>query len=594
MDRPRQDSDNSVISPAEPSGERTASNASQISLPPITEGFPQISADKKSPESPTLCRKRPKLLLPTQQHIPADAVVKFDGEVLKTYYIDGVPYTMQEARNETVARAERATVDKRRITYELVVIQQPVRARACGSGPRCMQSSPFGSKSPANSVTASADRRPIDPPPVVQLRVFEGEKGQEREFTMSYDATFVLYASLELGRPIAGARLYAQNTTPVLTGVPVAGTAYLDKPAPAAYFIFPDLSVRHEGWYNLRFCLFEGIKNAVDADPSHPHMPIDLGRTGEDNKVNPWEGMINRMEVRSSKFQVFSAKKFPGLKGSTDLSRLIADQGCRVRIRREVRQRKRPSKDDVSDDDDRRSEIRATPEGYHTPTPSDHGRSLSRNSHDGSVYFGADHYRRFSTDSAYGQNTLPPMRPPQSPADRPAAHQHYMPAPPHIASTFNMPPPSSMLTQRPPMPSYSSMPDPRAQPPGPIPAEKSLPPLSSVGSFDASRGLYNLPESSVGPQKRAYSPHSSYNPDAPIKDRARPDTLPAPQPQRADSIPHFSRGWSQGVMEADADEPESDSEDSLIEGAYTYKRADGSFGNKVNMHLSTYNHATRG
>lgn len=572
MDRPLQDSQ---LSASPSSDVQPASDTNRISLPPIAEAFPEIT----QPPPKLAPRRKPPRLLPSEKHFPSDAVVKVDGQVLKTYYIDGIPYTMQESRNETVATAERWTPDKRRISYELVVIQQPVRARACGSGPRCTKLFPLVQYDTLLTlIPASADRRPVDPPPVVQLRVQEGEKGQEKEITMSYDATFVLYASLELGRPIAGARMYAQNTTPVLTGVPVAGTAYLDKPTPAAYFIFPDLSVRHEGWYNLRFCLFEGIKKATDADPSHPYQTTDSSRVGEDGKPNPWEGMINRMEVRSSKFQVFSAKKFPGLKGSTDLSRLIADQGCRVRIRREVRQRKRPSKDEGSDDEERHSEIRATPEAYHTPTPSDPTRSMSRNSHDGNAYYSADHYRRYSSEGTYAQNTLPPMRPPQSPADR-----TFVPAPAHLVSTFSMPPPQSMFNQRPPIPTYTAT--------GAIPTEKSLPPLSSVGSFDTTRRLYNL--DSTGAQKRSYSPQSSYNHVTPMKDGARPDALPAPQPQRREPVPHLSNAWGQEIMEADSENGDSDSEDSLMEGAYTYKRADGSCGNKVSVHIHAWHNSKR-
>ena len=399
----------------------------------------------------------------------------------------------------------------------------------------------------------------------------EGDPGRETDITMNYEATFVLYASLEVGRPIAGARMYTQNQAPVLTGVPVAGTAYLDKPHPAAYFIFPDLSVRHEGWYNLRFCLFEGVKRASDADLGQQFTPIEA-RTTEDGK-DPWAGMVNRMEVRSLKFQVFSAKKFPGLKGSTDLSRLIADQGCRVRIRREVRQRKRPTKDDVSDDEDQRSE--------QTPTPSDAARSMSRNSHHGSAF-----YRqylstpdcRFSSDSNRLTNTLAPMRPPQSPVDRTYSNSGtYMPPPSSIPQTFNIPPPDAML-QRPPVPAY--------------PSDISLPPIHTtvpnIPSYDPSRKLWNIPENS-STQKRSYSPLSTgyINQSAPIKDGARPDTLPlvSPQPLQPTDLGH---GLGQGIMEPDDEEGGSDSDSSLLEGDYTYKRADGRTGSKTNVHLAYY------
>ena len=112
----------------------------------------------------------------------------------------------------------------------------------------------------------------MDPPPVVELKVFTNGI----DTSQTYDATFMLYASLEVSRPIAGGKQHAPATIPVLAGVTVASAAYLEKPRRAAYFIFPDLSVRHEGWYRLRFSLFEGIKHSRDADidkpfPSNPH-----------------------------------------------------------------------------------------------------------------------------------------------------------------------------------------------------------------------------------------------------------------------------------------------------------------------------------
>ena len=42
--------------------------------------------------------------------------------------------------NETDSSTSRVTVDGRHLTYELKVIQQPERARACGSGAKCATS----------------------------------------------------------------------------------------------------------------------------------------------------------------------------------------------------------------------------------------------------------------------------------------------------------------------------------------------------------------------------------------------------------------------------------------------------------------------
>ncbi|EFW98941.1 sexual development activator [Grosmannia clavigera kw1407] len=211
--------------------------------------------------------------------------------------------------------AKRITRGNRHLWYRLEVVQQPERARACGAGPK-----------------SSADRRPVDPPPVVELRIFEGPTvEQAKDITFTYNANFFLFATLEHARVIAHGRVQAPSaaTPPVLTGMPVSGMAYLDRPQEAGYFLFPDLSVRHEGRYRLTFNLYEQTKETGDLDKDSAEMA---------------ESFDWRMEVKSNDFTVYSAKKFPGLTESTALSRTVAEQGCRVRIRRDVRMRRREGK----------------------------------------------------------------------------------------------------------------------------------------------------------------------------------------------------------------------------------------------------------
>ncbi|PSK51615.1 hypothetical protein B9Z65_2882 [Elsinoe australis] len=229
--------------------------------------------------------------------------------------------------NETVATLARVTKEGKKITYKLHVIQQPERARACGSGAK-----------------SSADRRPVDPPPIVELRIFEGENA-DKDITFQMNANYFLFATLEQARVIAQGRVQQDpNRLTVLTGTPVAGLVYLDRPTAAGYFLFPDLSVRHEGKYRLSFNLYEELKEEKDED-----------KIADDDKEAPGVGpahVTHRLEVKSQPFVVFSAKKFPGLATSTDLSRLVAEQGCRVRIRRDVRMRKRDKNGKEIYDDD--------------------------------------------------------------------------------------------------------------------------------------------------------------------------------------------------------------------------------------------------
>jgi hypothetical protein len=136
--------------------------------------------------------------------------------------------------------------------------------------------------------------------------------------------------------------------------------AYLDRPAPAGYFIFPDLSVRHEGKYRLSFSLYEELKEQKDMDSETPQN-VEIQKSAH---------VSHRLEVKSVPFIVFSAKKFPGLTESTALSRMVAEQGCRVRIRRDVRMRRRENKSsrDYDEYDEEagfeRSRATATPDAY--------------------------------------------------------------------------------------------------------------------------------------------------------------------------------------------------------------------------------------
>lgn len=148
---------------------------------------------------------------------------------------------------------------------------------------------------------------------------------------------------MEVARPIAQGRVQTSAPqAPVLTGMPVSGMAYLDRPNEAGYFIFPDLSVRHEGQYKLSFNLYEETKEEKDAD-------IESSNESSMRKMSSAAAAAEssfdwRMELKSDQFTVYSAKKFPGLSESTDLSRTVAEQGCRVRIRRDVRMRRRDTK----------------------------------------------------------------------------------------------------------------------------------------------------------------------------------------------------------------------------------------------------------
>ncbi|KAL2264049.1 hypothetical protein VTK26DRAFT_3087 [Humicola hyalothermophila] len=421
----------------------------------------------------------------------------------------------------------RDTKGGRRLWYCLKVIQQPERARACGSGPK-----------------SSADRRPVDPPPVVELRIYEGqtwELAQEKDITFVYNANFFLFATLEHARMLAHARgtpAPSTNTPPVLTGMPVSGMAYLDRPQEAGYFLFPDLSVRHEGRYRLTFNLYEETKDEKDKDKeddgdNQPPIP----------GVNPATGgsFDFRMEVKSQEFVVYSAKKFPGLAESTPLSRVVAEQGCRVRIRRDVRMRRRDGKGagdyDNAEDDYNRRRRTATPD---TRTDYNRARSMSGGSTERTPY-SADPNRRPSIAD------YPPQYPPQPSSSgghlrflgansgseyaHPAQPPQNFAQPPSVPASPVYPPPQAQAYQLP--STYHSRPPP---PPAPAPYSRErtpsqpYPPITPATRPDNVQSEYRPPSGQVvtlpPPSALSSSPSTSYHPPTP-QPRAQ---IPPPPP----------------------------------------------------------------
>ena len=216
---------------------------------------------------------------------------------------------------------------------------------------------------------------------------------------------------------------------PVLTGMPVAGMAYLDRPSPGGYFIFPDLSVRHEGKFRLSFNLFEELKESKDEDTEPARSSPDTKDIKPPRALGtaPKSHALWRLEVKSFPFSVYSAKKFPGLAESTNLSRVVAEQGCRVRIRRDVRMRRRDNKskdyDELEESGYARTDRFATP-AHQVP---DRPRSISNGSVHSNIH-GSVHgsvepstpyaveHRRSSQDLGYTYsqtNFAPAPAPPQ-------------------------------------------------------------------------------------------------------------------------------------------------------------------------------------
>ncbi|KAI9703085.1 MAG: velvet protein [Bogoriella megaspora] len=473
--------------------------------------------------------------------------------------------------NETQSTASRVTKEGRRISYHLKVIQPPERARACGSGAK-----------------SSADRRPVDPPPIVELRILQDES---EDITFAYNANFFLFATLENARSIAQGRVpQTQTNFPVLTGTPVAGMAYLDRPQPAGYFIFPDLSVRHEGKYRLSFSLYEELKEAKDADKD------ESPASKTTNPGTPTAGHVSyRLDVKSTPFIVYSAKKFPGLAESTSLSRIVAEQGCRVRIRRDVRMRRRENKgsgknwDDYEDDYEGARRASATPDRYgqsmgtpHTGMESaEHQRRLS-NASQASLH---PSHRSSATDLAsayqaqnYGQAPIAPQTPqqaypqptqfnqpsypqqtayaPQPAAMQPPPQQYHQPPPP--PSTQYQPQPQPMHAQ----PQYNNYMPGQSYPP-PQPYDNSHARHDSYGYDHEQYRRQTMPQ--IQPQPHAgYHSHQNsmssldYNrPPSIVQPTRPPQPAPAPAPTLGNALPPLKTHFPTNMDKLEPSSPAS-------------------------------------
>ncbi|KAJ2601529.1 hypothetical protein H4R99_002968 [Coemansia sp. RSA 1722] len=118
-----------------------------------------------------------------------------------------------------------------------------------------------------------------------------------------------MYATLMDERGERELNTLSDKKARTMTGSVVASLAHLKdiNGNDGAFFVFPDLSVRCEGVYRLKFSLFEIVGNQVFFCKS----------------------------ITSTMFTVYSAKKFPGMEESTRLTKLFAEQGLKIRVRKE-------------------------------------------------------------------------------------------------------------------------------------------------------------------------------------------------------------------------------------------------------------------
>lgn len=218
--------------------------------------------------------------------------------------------------------------------YHLHVRQQPIAARACGAGDR--------------------DRRPVDPPPIVQILLTNFDPNSQDDRDLLQDPRFTVGCLLF---PVSSAWTEPTETapqrdrdrdpdemdgiaradddlsTPLLSGKAFMSPFYVeadpdpnsapahpsahDRPSsphlfsaasrlhhPATFFIFADLSIRTAGLYRLQFRLM----NWGSVEDTGQSMPI-------------------LAEAWSDPFRVYPAKDFPGMQNSSILAEGLKELG---------------------------------------------------------------------------------------------------------------------------------------------------------------------------------------------------------------------------------------------------------------------------
>ncbi|KAG8961434.1 hypothetical protein FRC00_012262 [Tulasnella sp. 408] len=229
-------------------------------------------------------------------------------------------------------------VDNR--NFELIVRQQPKQARMCGVG-------------------GKADRRPIDPPPIVQLRVTTPNdasgglppiNADKEASAFLQNPYYFMFASLAAPDSDEELHLLKDGKTRYTTGSVVSSLYHLkdheNGGKDAGFFVFPDLSVRTEGSYRLKLSLFEVVGQVY---PPPVAVNLRMARALNLPSSPPHSAQVHHCKsIFSKPFYVYTAKKFPGMEGKSSslpyrlLSCSLADQGIKIRIRKDIRVRKRP------------------------------------------------------------------------------------------------------------------------------------------------------------------------------------------------------------------------------------------------------------
>lgn len=148
-------------------------------------------------------------------------------------------------------------------------------------------------------------RKPIDPPPIIELQVDQHVDPYRSFLQNPYLFLAVTLWKADKDEPSD------RDVGSALTGTLTSSLHRLKDThnKEGAFFVFGDISIKIQGTHRLHFSLFEFQNGQVQ-----------------------W--LANTV---SQRFKVVLPKDFKGMESSTQLSRTVADQGVRLRLRKEPR-----------------------------------------------------------------------------------------------------------------------------------------------------------------------------------------------------------------------------------------------------------------
>ena len=174
----------------------------------------------------------------------------------------------------------------------------------------------------------------IDPPPIIQLSLADFNPDSAQDIKELKHPFHVVHCSLLLVPAGSARQDWTDEVTQVsdpnnsnrisrrlmgtLVASPFVGVDPDALPARnenarlGCFFVFPDLSCRQSGLYRLRF--------------TYMKINVELMPTGSTSPLVS--------TVESSTFEVFSAKDFPGMRPSTNLTKALKQQGAHISVKK--------------------------------------------------------------------------------------------------------------------------------------------------------------------------------------------------------------------------------------------------------------------